>query len=232
MVEGMFVNLTAGTLVPVGVFAGLAALALASADGRWRLAFALAKPAATASLFLVAGAPAGLFAGLITAGIALSAAGDLALLSARRGAFLLGLGLFLGAHAAYAGAFLGGGGRAPWLSSGLMGTAVFAVATTWLLAHLWRGVERPLRAPAAVYGVAIVAMVGAAFLLLAGPWPLAVTGVAALGAVLFYLGDATLAWSLFRGPIPQAQTANLSLYWAGQLGVALAARLHMGGDQP
>jgi len=63
-----------------------------------------------------------------------------------------------------------------------------------------------------------------AFATLAGPWPPAAAAAGAVGALFFYLSDATLAWNRFVEPFPRGRTLTLLLYWIGQLGIALAAR--------
>ena len=51
-----------------------------------------------------------------------------------------------------------------------------------------------------------------------------VSAFAALGATLFYIGDAGLALETFHRPIKNAPLLTLGAYWLGQLGIALAAR--------
>jgi uncharacterized membrane protein YhhN len=158
------------------------------------------------------------------AALLLSALGDTALLHDSRGFFLTGIFLFLLAHLGYTTAFLYGGGAGPLFSSSLAGFGVIAVASIWLVGRLWAGVERPLRLPVLVYAAAITVMVGAAYVVLGGPWPTRITVALTAGSVMFYLGDAVLAWCRFRRPMPHHQAFNLSLYWVGQLGIALATR--------
>lgn len=215
----------------LSLFVGTALVALVAAQGRLPAVFTLAKPAATLSLLLVTGLPtnAGLFPQLMVAGILLSALGDAALLHDGRGFFLAGLGLFLLAHVGYTVAFLAGGGAAPIVSTALLGAAVFLASTAWLLRRIWAGVDPALRAPVAVYGLAITLMVASAYLVLGGPWPARVGELVAAGAVLFYVSDALLAWSLFHARFPQHQTINLVFYWAGQAGLAVATRLYIEG---
>ncbi len=212
------------------IYGALFAVALLTADGRWPWLFLFAKPATTLSLLLVTGLPSSdRFGVLIVGALLLSALGDTALLHEGRGFFLVGLALFLLAHGAYTTAFLLGGGRGEWMSNGLVGVAVFAVATAYLVWRLWPGIESGLRGPVAFYALAITAMVGAAYVVLAGPWPDYITIPLVAGAVSFYLSDAILAWTQFRQPLPHQQTLNLGLYWTGQLGIALATRYVVGG---
>jgi hypothetical protein len=48
--------------------------------------------------------------------------------------------------------------------------------------------------------------------------------LAAIGAVLFYISDTSLALNRFHRPIPHVAYLALGVYWLGQLGIALAAR--------
>jgi len=43
--------------------------------------------------------------------------------------------------------------------------------------------------------------------------------------VLFYISDATLAWDKFRRPIKHATIVTMGVYWVGQIGIVLAARM-------
>jgi uncharacterized membrane protein YhhN len=216
--------------LPLLTYAALFAVSLITADGRWPSVFVFTKPATTLSLLLVTGLPANdRFGVLVVGALLLSALGDTALLHEGRGFFITGLLLFLCAHGSYTFAFLSGGGRAPWLSPALVGVGVFFLATVWLLYQIWPGIERGLRVPVVVYGLAITAMVGASYFVLAGPWPDDISIPLTAGAVSFYLSDALLAWTHFRQAMPQQQALNLGLYWTGQLGIAIAARTLIGG---
>jgi uncharacterized membrane protein YhhN len=212
------------------IFGALVLVALLTADGRWPWLFLFAKPATTLSLLLVTGMPShDRFGVLVVGGLLLSALGDTALLHEGRGFFVAGLLLFLLAHAGYTAAFLLGGGRGPLMSTALIGLAVISASSMWLVRRIWRGVDPNLRGPVIVYAAAITLMVGAAYVVLAGPWPVYITIPLTAGAVSFYLSDALLAWTRFRHPLPLQQTLNLALYWTGQLGIALGARWVAGG---
>jgi uncharacterized membrane protein YhhN len=211
------------------IFGALASIALLCADGRWRRMFVFAKPATTLSLLLVIGLPGQYaikdrFGVLVVGAVLLCALGDTALLYDGAGFFMAGLLLFLLAHAAFTAAFLLGGGRGPLDLTALVGLAVILLASAWLVHKLWPSIERGLRGPVMFYALAISLMVGAAYVLLGGPWPTYVTFPITAGAVSFYLSDAILAWGRFRAPVPLQQTLNLTFYWIGQLGIALGAR--------
>lgn len=195
------------------------------AEGRRPRLFAVAKPAATLSLLLVVGLhPGGLAGGLVLGGIVLSAAGDAALLANKdHGAFAVGLALFLVAQLAYTAAFLAGGAvGATWTP--LVGLAIFGTASLWVNRRVIAAAPLAMRSALAGYAAGITVMASVALASLAGPWPAAASVAAAAGAVSFYLSDVNLAWRLFRGPYPCSQMVTLALYWAGQLGIALAIR--------
>ncbi len=214
----------------VGVFA--------SETGRrtWLIVF---KPLTTILLLAVVGTPRTPFAWLVDTGIAFSLAGDVALLSASKKAFLVGLALFLVAHGAYTVAFMRAALAASTASSvPVLGAGVvMAVVTALLLRKLWPGAAG-LRAPLVAYAVALAVMVVSSIAAAGLGVGLAATGagaattvvathvspVVALGAALFYASDASLAIDRFARPIRHAPLFTLGLYWLGQLGIALAAR--------
>lgn len=194
------------------------ALAIFSAERRITWLHVVTKPLATALLFLVIGRPHGAMAGWIDAGIALSIVGDIALLSHSDAAFIVGLAAFLLAHIAYVIAFVTVSGWAPWLALIVLCTG----ATTFtILRAIWPKTAG-MHAPVAAYGLAITSMVVSAFATVAGGLPHG--AYAAVGALLFYASDGSLALNRFRRPIPHAPFLTLGLYWLGQLGITLATR--------
>ena len=209
--------------IVVAAFAICAATAVvASMTGRRRL-FVIAKPLTTALLFVVVGPPQSGFARLIDLGIAFSLAGDVALTLPAKNAFLLGLAIFLGAHIAYISAFLGVAGWGTLATPVAVAAAATALVTGLLLRRLWPRAAG-IRAPLVIYAVALGAMVVtsvAAVVASDGDLPPAV----ALGAALFYVGDASLAVDKFDKPIRYAPLLTLGVYWLGQLAIALGARL-------
>jgi uncharacterized membrane protein YhhN len=167
------------------------------------------KPLTTALLLLGAAlAPSGPGKGLLLLGLGLSWVGDVCLLGAGSTAFLAGLGSFLLAHLAFAGALLT---DVPlgWPPRWTVGFALVALA---LLRHLGPGLGS-LRVPVLVYaavlvGMALAAARAAAVLGTASSW----WGLA--GALCFVASDAILASDRFRGPHRGAQPVLLALYWA------------------
>jgi uncharacterized membrane protein YhhN len=208
--------------VPLALFLVAVVVALLGVELQRRWLLIVAKPLATLALIPVAQGASALTATLVTMGLLCSTTGDAALLSKHRTAFLVGLFAFLVAHLFYAVAFLVDGAGPHW--SPLVGVAVFGCASGWLVRRMWGGLVPALRGPLIVYTAACTAMAAAAFATLMGPWPVAATSAAAGGALLFFLSDANLAWIDFVEPYHHGQTVTLSLYWAGQLGIALASR--------
>lgn len=212
-----------GIEVIVALFGLAVAIALVAVEANKPALLALAKPLATVSLLGVVGLPpADQFSTLVAAGLVLSTGGDIALLVDRPAAFLLGIALFLAAHLAYATAFLmaGPGGLAP-----VLGVIIFGGASIWLVRRLRPGVPDGLRVPVVFYAGAITVMAGAALATLSHPHlPLGATAAAAAGAAIFYASDSVFSWHRFLGPVRHGQTVTLALYWAGQFGIALAAR--------
>jgi uncharacterized membrane protein YhhN len=207
------------------IFGALLVVSLLSADKRWPAVFMFAKPATTLALLCVTGLPShSRFGVLVVGALLLSALGDTALLHESRGFFLAGVFLFLLAHLGYTAAFVLGGGAGELRPQVFAGVGVMACASLWLLTRIWKGVDPMLRPAVFLYAVVITGMVGAAYLVLAGPWPSYIAVSITAGAVLFYLGDALLAWGQFGRPLRHSQALNLIFYWSGQLGLALAAR--------
>jgi uncharacterized membrane protein YhhN len=203
----------------VVVFGALAVIG-AETNRRWLMAFA--KPVATASLLLVVGPPpARTVEKLVAIGILFSILGDAFLVAQSERAFMAGTAAFLTAQLLYATAFWEL--RAPERPIAPV-AAVVVVVSTLLVANLWKGAGA-LRPAVVVYGLAITAMVGTALGTVGGPLPPLAALCAATGAVLFYISDATLAWDKFKRPVKHAAILTMGVYWVGQIGIALAARI-------
>lgn len=190
--------------------AGLAAI-VADRRGDKPPAFRVLKPLTTILVIALALlAPPGPYPDWIAAALVLSLVGDVALLYEGNRAFVAGLSAFLLAHLAFAVAFLTGiepGLPPAWIAAPLVaGLAYFG----WLLPRTGR-----LRAPVAVYGLALLAMVVAAAM---RPGSLALTG-----AGLFLLSDSALAYRRFVRPFPGAQALVLATYWSAITLIALSA---------
>ena len=212
--------------LPVGLVVAYlvsAAVAVASSLTGRRALLIVTKPLTTALLLVVAGPLGSSFSWLIHVGIALSLAGDVILLMKAKGAFLLGLGVFLGAHLAYIVAFAGVAGPALIAPPALAAAAIVIVASVVLLRRLWPGAGG-IRAPLVTYAIALSATVTTAVAATSAAGPRLLAPAAAVGAALFYVGDASLALDHFHRPIRYAPLLTLGVYWLGQLGIALAAR--------
>jgi uncharacterized membrane protein YhhN len=151
-------------------------------------------------------------AGAISAGLVLSALGDLLL---ALDLFLGGMAAFAVAHAAYITAFLHVSSRPRLLLA--VPYAAWAVGMDLLL---WPGLGA-LALPVAAYSALLAAMMWrAAACVGTAPrrWP------AAIGAALFGLSDMLIALDRFRAEVPGAAWWIMSLYWAGLWGIAASVR--------
>jgi len=168
----------------------------------------VAKPATLLALLVYAGY--GHPSPWLVAALAFSLLGDVFLMLPAD-LFLAGLGAFLVAHLAYVGAFAGPVvPRLVWL-------AVVVGVLAPVAARILRAVpDRALRAPVAVYSLAISLMVASAVA--------SASTVAITGAVLFLVSDMLIAWNRFVQPRPWAPLAIIVTYHLGQLGLATALR--------
>jgi len=216
---GQAVSSASPGIALVVVFGTLAVIG-AETKRRWLLGFA--KPIATAALLLIVGrTPTGLVERLVALGILFSILGDSLLLAPGDRAFFAGTLAFLTAHVLYAAAFWSL--RAPERPVPPVALVVLVVSAL-LVVNLWRPAGA-LRPAVVIYACAITLMVGTALGTLGGPMPHVAAQCAAVGAVLFYISDATLAWDKFRRPIKHAPIVTMGVYWVGQIGIVLAARI-------
>ncbi len=196
-----------------------AALAI-GADGRGaRRMVYVCKPLATVLVLALAAtvtdAVSARYQALVCAGLLFSLAGDVFLMLPRD-RFVAGLASFLVAHGFYVAAF------APWPLAlrAPLALLVLAAFGAVLLRALWDGLGR-LRGPVALYAAALLAMAWQA----AERWmSLGTTPalLATVGAALFVVSDAALAWGRFRARHRYGQTVVLSTYWAAQWLIALS----------
>jgi uncharacterized membrane protein YhhN len=217
-----FGSVVSSASVGIALVAIFGTLAIIGAETKRRWLLALAKPVATASLLLIVGPPPTyLVEKLVAFGIVFSIIGDGFLVVESERAFFAGTSAFLTAQILYAAAFWSL--RAPERPIAPV-AGVVVVVSALLLANLWRPAGS-LRPAVALYALAITLMVGTALGTLGGPMrPLAAL-CAAGGAVLFYISDATLAWDKFKRPVRHASIVTMGVYWMGQIGIALAARI-------
>jgi uncharacterized membrane protein YhhN len=154
---------------------------------------------------------------LVTAGLLLSALGDVVL---ETGRFLPGLVAFLTAHVAYVVGFVSDERR---LRPGLL--VPFAAWSAGAYALLRPGLGE-MALPVAVYVALITVMMWRAAARVGGAGtPLLNARLGALGAVAFGASDTLVAFGRFRQPIPYGELTIMLLYWLGQLGIAASAAL-------
>jgi alkenylglycerophosphocholine/alkenylglycerophosphoethanolamine hydrolase len=205
-------------LILTGAFLVSGALAIFGVEAHEPAIHFVFKPITTLLLFGIVGWRATAFTRLVLLGILLSLVGDVALLGDSNRLFVIGLAAFLLAHVAYIVAF---SLEAIWSPRTFVYSAVAAGASFLLVRMVWAGAEG-VRAPVILYATAISTMVVAALSTLGGRLRLA--PLAAVGAVLFYISDSSLALNRFHQPIPHVAYLSLGVYWLGQLGIALTAR--------
>lgn len=208
------------SMLIAGIGAGIAVIYQTRVNGQTSATRSALKTAPVA-LFSIAAALAGA-PWLLVLGLALGAAGDLALSRKGEAAFIAGLGSFALAHLAYAAVFVDVPGRLAlfdltalrWL--GLAALVIMAQSTVFWLLPYAGGMKRPV----AAY-VAIITVMGLAALHLPGA-----NGLAIVGAGVFVVSDLVLSIELFRME-EDSRAARLAshlvwpLYWGGQ-GLILA----------
>lgn len=217
----------------VALFLATATTAVIGSLTERRAVVAATKPLTTALLVVVVGWPRTSFAWWIEVGILFSLAGDIALMGSARRIFLVGLILFLVAHIAYIVGFIGVASVASAGAGLPVGRMVMAavgvgMATALLLRRLLPQAG-DLKVPVTAYALVISSMVVAAVAASRAPGAVAgLSPLAFLGAVLFYISDASLALHTFYRPFRLAPILTLGVYWLGQLGIALSARIANG----
>lgn len=201
------------------VFAALESLAL------WKIWFRLeviAKPGVMIVLFIWLFTSVGLNGPLLWFGIGIlfSLAGDVLLMISLDRFFLVGLIVFLLAHAAYV---IGFNQPLPALTSWgvilaiLIGFGGARVIRRILSEAVTKGQGR-MRIPILVYGLVISLMLLSATMKLADlTWAAGASLLVSLGAFLFYLSDIILAWNKFVAPIRHGRIYNIAAYHLGQI---------------
>jgi len=204
-------------------------------DAPWR---GWAKAAASTGFIataVAAGAADSAYGWWVLAALCLGWVGDIALVSAQRKWFLLGLGSFLLSHLTYVGAFATV--RPNALVAILVAAALLVPAglvARWLWPHLGADMRVPVLAYIAVISAMVAAACGAAAgagralpsaaALTAGEpcagwlWPAAVL----IAAPAFYLSDVSVARDRFVAPGFGNRIWGLPLYYAAQLLFALS----------
>jgi len=145
--------------------------------------------------------------------LALSWVGDVCLLSRRNGWFLAGLVAFLVAHVAFGVAFVVRGVDSTVVAGGGALLAIPAlVVRRWLSPHLPAAMRRPVDA----YVVVITAMVALSL----GCTAAGATPMIAVGAIMFYLSDLSVARDRFVRSELRNRLWGLPLYYGAQLVLA------------
>jgi uncharacterized membrane protein YhhN len=202
----------------------LLALALAAAVGDWiavhqesRTLEYVCKPL---TMVLLVGAALALdpadpaVRAWFVAALLLSLAGDV-LLMVPKDLFVFGLGAFLLGHLAYiVGLHVEGVDGPRFLVGIVVVMAVLAVVGTAVLRGVRAGPEPGLAGPVVAYMFVISAMVASA---------IGVGNVAAIvGASLFYVSDALIAWNRFVRETPHARLSVMVTYHLAQIGLVLS----------
>jgi len=180
----------------------------------WMLALKLI-PVTAAIVWVQRDGLHGRYANAITVGLTLSVLGD-ALLALPGDLFVAGLLAFLAAHLAYTAAYVG---RSRALAPAWLLMSLLAVGLMLAVLFQW-GELGAMKLPVVVYAVVIGLM-----LWRAGAQGRSGSGAhfAVLGAVLFVLSDAVLAWNRFVDHHDNLRYLNIALYWLGQWGIAASA---------
>jgi uncharacterized membrane protein YhhN len=162
--------------------------------------------------------------GLLIAALGASLAGDI-LLGLPRERFLPGLIAFLVAHIAYIVALQPL--PVPSAPSSYIVLFVLLAVGSRLFRRLEQGLRlqrrEALRPAVAIYAVVISLMLLAALLtLIRGneAWPPQTALLVGIGALLFYISDAVLAWNRFVSPVRRGRLWVRVSYHLGQLGLA------------
>lgn len=219
------------TVAAVGAIIG--PLLAVQADAAWLWLHWLCKPLATVLILLLAWSASPpvstRYQGWIGAGIVCSLVGDV-LLMLPQNLFVPGLLAFLFGHLCFL--------------TGLLGDSRFFQRPLWFLLSLgfgavnllllWPSIGPALRVPVIAYMLVLTCM-GAQAMVRAqvlaqrvdAPWRSA--RYAAVGAVLFMLSDALLAWNRFHAPIPWSSLWVLSTYYLALWWIARSVQRDDGG---
>ena len=147
----------------------------------------------------------------MVAGLVLSLVGDVLLMLPERW-FLGGLVAFLLGHVAYVVGLQLAPTSGAWTAVGLAVVLLGALTVgRSIVTRVGAGRHRSLRGPVIAYLVVISAMVVSAFGTAAA--------AAIIGALLFYVSDATLAWNRFVEPLRHGGLAVMVTYHLGQAGL-------------
>ena len=152
-------------------------------------------------------------------GLALSMLGDIFLMLPKE-QFIAGLVAFLLAHVAY---IIGFNLTLPPTTAVGLGLAIIVAAIgRELYKHISAGLEKQgkvaLRKPVLAYTTVIALMMVSALMTFFRPdWTFGAALTVSIGAALFMLSDAILAWNKFVKPIAYGRVKNMAAYHLGQI---------------
>jgi uncharacterized membrane protein YhhN len=199
----------------------------------WNRIEYFAKPAVMVALLLWVWGTVGWQAGMVWfyLGLVFSLSGDVLLMLPRE-QFIGGLVAFLLAHVAYVIGLSIGAQRlgVPDLASVILIGMASGGLYRSLAGSMVKNGQPGLRLPVLVYATAISLMVLTASRTLSNPaWVIAHSLLACLGALLFYLSDAVLAWNRFVSPVGRGHLIVMVMYHLGQIALVTGAALHLAG---
>ena len=152
-------------------------------------------------------------------GLALSMLGDIFLMLPKE-QFIAGLVAFLLAHVAY---IIGFNLTLPPITAVGLGLAIIVAAIgRELYKHISAGLEKQgkvaLQKPVLAYTTVIALMMVSALMTFFRPdWTFGAALTVSIGAALFMLSDAILAWNKFVKPIAYGRVKNMAAYHLGQI---------------
>lgn len=172
-------------------------------------------------------APASPLKPWLMAAVAASWGGDVLLMMVEHGPgraefFLAGLGSFLIAQVSYGVAFWKAAAKGGALAGKPWAAWPFLLYLLAILGYLWPGLEPGLRAPVAVYALAITVMAALAYNLKTVWAQPRFWGLMA-GVAFFLLSDSLIAINKFAHPVPASRLLIMSTYIAAQYLILRAA---------
>src|SRR5579871_1056554 len=147
------------------------------------------------------------------AGLAFSLVGDV-LLMLPKDLFVGGLASFLAGHVCYVIGLTRHGGGAPALAVAAIGVILVGIIPVWRILPAARKADPAVVGPVVAYMVVISTMVACALA--------TASALAAVGAVLFYASDASIAWDRFVRHWSWARTWIMVSYHLGQACLVLS----------
>lgn len=163
-------------------------------------------------------------------GLLLSLAGDVFLMLPNE-QFIAGLVAFLLAHVAYIIGF--NQTLPPFNALGLVMAVLVGITAVQLYKRVAAGLlaqgKENLQKPVLAYTAVISIMLLSALLTFSrSDWNAAAAITASIGAALFMLSDAILAWNKFVTPIKNGRVMNMAAYHLGQIVLIVGVVMHLG----